>query len=210
MPATAYSSRRSATRPTPRRPARTRSRPPSTRRAHDSTGWVTRGLLARHSHCGVVLGCFKAALRAPLLRSGAPRPDGRSAALTQPPRHASRRMPSRGGAGAERQGSMLRIYETMIGVMGRLKPVMIQIETHDRDLARQLRRASSSVALNLCEGSGSHGGTRRERYRNALGSARETGACIDVAVALGYVEGVDAGLLDALDKVRATLVRVLA
>ena len=103
---------------------------------------------------------------------------------------------------------MLRIYETMIGVMGRLKPVMMQIESHDRDLARQLRRASSSVALNLCEGSGSHGGTRRERYRNALGSARETGACIDVAVALGYVEGVDAGLLDALDKVRATLVRV--
>ena len=105
---------------------------------------------------------------------------------------------------------MLRIYETMIGVMGRLKSVMMQIETHDRDLARQLRRASSSVALNISEASGSSGGTRRERYRNALGSARETGACIDVALALGYVESVDAGLLDALDKVRATLVRVLA
>jgi len=104
---------------------------------------------------------------------------------------------------------MLRIYETMIGVMGRLKPVMMQIETHDRDLARQLRRASSSVALNLSEGSGSSGGTRRERYRNALGSARETGACIDVALALGYVESVDAGLLDALDKVRATLVKLV-
>jgi len=104
---------------------------------------------------------------------------------------------------------MLRIYETMIGVMGRLKPVMMQIETHDRDLARQLRRASSSVALNISEASGSSGGTRRERYRNALGSARETGACIDVAVALGYIESVDASLLDALDKVRATLVRVL-
>lgn len=103
---------------------------------------------------------------------------------------------------------MLRIYETMIGVMGRLGPVVRQIEAHDKDLARQLRRASSSVALNISEGSGSSGGTRRERYRNALGSARETGACIDVAVALGYVESVDAGLLDALDKVRATLVRV--
>jgi four helix bundle protein len=65
------------------------------------------------------------------------------------------------------------------------------------------------VALNISEASGSSGGTRRERYRNALGSARETGACIDVALALGYVESVDAGLLDALDKVRATLVRVL-
>jgi four helix bundle protein len=64
------------------------------------------------------------------------------------------------------------------------------------------------VALNLSEGSGSSGGTRRERYRNALGSARETTACLEVAVALGYVEGVDAVMLDALDRVRATLVKV--
>jgi hypothetical protein len=32
------------------------------------------------------------------------------------------------------------------------------------------------------EGSGSHGGTRLARYRTALGSARETGACLDVAL----------------------------
>ena len=78
---------------------------------------------------------------------------------------------------------------------------------HDRDLARQLRRAATSVALNTSEGSGNSGGTRRERYRSALGSARETGACIDAAVALGYVEEVDAGLLDRLDHVRAVLVK---
>ena len=103
---------------------------------------------------------------------------------------------------------MLRIYETMIEVLGRLTPVAAEIEGHDRDLARQLRRAASSVALNVAEGSGSSGGTRRERYRNALGSARETGACLDVALACGYVEAVDAGLLDRLDQVRATLFKV--
>jgi four helix bundle protein len=103
---------------------------------------------------------------------------------------------------------MMRIYDTVLRVVGALRPVMVQIEAHDRDLARQLRRAAASVALNVSEGSGSSGGTRRERYRNALGSARETGACLDVAVALGYVEQVDAQLLDALDKVRATLVKV--
>jgi hypothetical protein len=59
------------------------------------------------------------------------------------------------------------------------------------------------------EGTGSHGGTRRERYRNALGSARETGACLDVAIALGYIEHVDVGVLDALDKVRATLAKIV-
>jgi len=51
------------------------------------------------------------------------------------------------------------------------------------------------------------GGTRTERYRNALGSARETGACLDVADALGYLSTVDAALLDRLDHVRATLVK---
>jgi hypothetical protein len=48
---------------------------------------------------------------------------------------------------------------------------------------------------------------RRERHRNSLGSARETGACLDAAIALGYVEEVDAVLLDALDRVRATLAK---
>ena len=91
--------------------------------------------------------------------------------------------------------------------MRELRPLVSQIEAHDRDLARQLRRAASSIALNTSEGSGCSGGTRRERYRNALGSARETGACIDVAQALGYVDEVDAKLLDALDHVRATLVK---
>jgi four helix bundle protein len=104
---------------------------------------------------------------------------------------------------------MLRIYETVIEVLRRLRPIVTQIEGHDRDLARQLRRAASSIALNLSEGSGSRGGTRRERYQNALGSARETGACIDVAVAFGYVDSVDAQLLDALDHVRATLVKTV-
>ena len=102
---------------------------------------------------------------------------------------------------------MLRIYSTILEVLRALRPVVAAIEAHDRDLARQLRRAAASIALNVQEGSGSHGGTRRERYRNALGSARETGACLDVAMALGYLENLDAATLDSLDKVRATLVR---
>jgi four helix bundle protein len=105
---------------------------------------------------------------------------------------------------------MLRIYTTIIDVLRGLRPVIAQIEVHDRDLARQLRRAASSMALNTSEGSGCHGGTRRERYRNALGSARETGSCLDVALAFGYVEEVNAQLLDALDHVRATLVKNVA
>ena len=102
---------------------------------------------------------------------------------------------------------MLRIYGVILEVLMELAPVVAAIAVHDKDLARQLRRASTSIALNCSEGSGSHGGTRKERYRNALGSARETGACLDAALALGYLEGVDASLLDRLDHVRAVLVK---
>jgi four helix bundle protein len=104
---------------------------------------------------------------------------------------------------------MLRIYTTIIDVLHDLRPVISRIESHDRDLARQLRRCASSIALNVSEGSGSRAGTRRERYQNALGSARETGACLDVAVALGYVQEIDQETLAKLDHVRATLFRVV-
>jgi four helix bundle protein len=99
----------------------------------------------------------------------------------------------------------LRVYSVMLQVLGKLRAVLTQIERHDKDLGNQLRRAASSVALNIAEGSGSHGGTRLARYRTALGSARETGACLEVAVALGYVENVEEELHRQLDEVRAML-----
>jgi four helix bundle protein len=76
---------------------------------------------------------------------------------------------------------MLRIYSVMLQVVQEMRPVLVRIERNDRDLARQMRRALASMVLNTGEGSGSSGGTRRERYRNALGSARETQAGLDVA-----------------------------
>jgi four helix bundle protein len=103
---------------------------------------------------------------------------------------------------------MLRIYDTMISVLGVLRSVLPRIERFDSDLARQLRRASASVALNIGEGSGSSGGNRTQRYRTALGSARESVACLDVAVALGCVESVDADLMRKLNLVIGGLVRL--
>lgn len=105
---------------------------------------------------------------------------------------------------------MLRIYDVSLSIIRRLRPLVGTIERHDADLARQLRRAASSVALNLAEGSGSQGRNRNARYFNALGSAREVHACLQVAVGFGYVDALEPALLDEIDRVIATLMRLLA
>ena len=105
---------------------------------------------------------------------------------------------------------MLRIYSVMLDVLRQVRPTMNEIEKHDGDLARQMRRAAASVVLNLAEGSGSTGGVRRARYRTALGSAREPRACLDAAEALGYVARVDDGVHAGLLHVTNVLVRIAA
>ncbi len=103
---------------------------------------------------------------------------------------------------------MLKIYDVCL----ELAPVVVgwaeRIAQRDRDLARQLRRSFMSVPLNIAEGGGHDRGTRRQRYRDALGSVRETIANLELAAAVGYVE-VAAEPRDQLERVKATLIKVL-
>ena len=46
---------------------------------------------------------------------------------------------------------MLRIYSVVLEVLRQLQPALKRIEVRDKDLGRQLRRCSASVALNLAE-----------------------------------------------------------
>jgi len=103
---------------------------------------------------------------------------------------------------------MLRIHHVMLEAISIIRPMVRVIERHDRDLGCQLRRAASSVALNIAEGCGSFGGVRTSRYRTALGSARETVSCLQVAERFGYVEAMPEALLAAMNHVIGTLVRV--
>lgn len=54
----------------------------------------------------------------------------------------------------------------------------------------------------------SRGLNRNARYHNALGSARETLSCLEVAVVFGYAQE-DAQLSDQLNRVVGTLVRLV-
>ena len=104
---------------------------------------------------------------------------------------------------------VLRIYSVSIEMIRALRPLVERIAKQDSNLADQLRRAASSVPLNLNEGAYSQGGNVRARFHNALGSAAEVRACLDVAEAFGYVEKVDPGLRDMIDHIVATVHRLV-
>jgi len=104
---------------------------------------------------------------------------------------------------------MGRRAPSSLSVIRKLRLVVGEIERFDSDLAKQLRRAASSVSLNLAEGSGSQGRNRNARYFYALGSAREVRACVHVAVAWGYIDNVDAKMLDEIERIVATLIRLI-
>ena len=92
------------------------------------------------------------------------------------------------------------VLEHALGVVAMARPLVEAIQRKDRDLASQLRRAISSIALNVAEGLGNAGGNARLRFETARGSLKGAQAGIRVAVAWGYVSDVAATpLLESMD-----------
>jgi len=102
---------------------------------------------------------------------------------------------------------MLRIYDVILVIVRTLRPVLEQVGQHDADLARQMRRALTSVPLNVAEGASSRGRNRAARYHTGAGSMREVIAAIEVAVALGYIEPPAHELADSMALVVGTLMK---
>jgi four helix bundle protein len=102
----------------------------------------------------------------------------------------------------------MRVYEQAMKVVRLVAGTADAIGRQDRDLVNQLKRATSSVPLNLAEGLGHKGGNREQRFHTALGSAREVAACLDVAVAWGYL-GSEAEVIDEADYLVCMLYRLV-
>ena len=75
--------------------------------------------------------------------------------------------------------------ELSIDAARSLREPLGRLRSSDPDLARQLRRAMASIALNLAEGRSRRGRDRRHHWRIASGSLEEVRAGLRVAEALG-------------------------
>ena len=104
----------------------------------------------------------------------------------------------------------LEIYRVALGVVGGVAGLVRRIGRQDRALADQLRRAACSVPLNIAEGESALGGNRRLRFDTARGSAKETVACLEVAVAMQYVDAADIqASVRGMGRIVATLTKLM-
>ena len=98
----------------------------------------------------------------------------------------------------------LVVQEVAFEMIVAVKPLVDTIAKQDRSLADQIRRAASSVVLNIAEGAHSQGRVAISRFHSAAGSASEARVGLKLAVAWGYFDG------DRLSPADALLDRILA
>ncbi len=99
------------------------------------------------------------------------------------------------------------VHGAALGLVAALRPALEELMKSDRSLADQLRRAASSVVLNIAEGNQRTGKDRLHFFRIAAGSAAEVRAALEVARAWGSIADSSAAEAE-LDRVLAMLWRL--
>jgi four helix bundle protein len=100
---------------------------------------------------------------------------------------------------------MMDVYEVAIEFIALADAIAGNLPRGRAYLADQLRRACTSVALNLAEGAGEFAGDEKSRfYRMAKRSATECAAVLDVCRRLGLADET------ALNSGRALLLRIVS
>jgi len=99
-----------------------------------------------------------------------------------------------------------QLLEQVLLIIQHARPQVEAIERKERELASQLKRSLSSIALNVSEAFGVHAGNARLSFRRALGELYESQATLLVAAAWGYITEQQAkGLAAELDKLGGRL-----
>jgi four helix bundle protein len=114
---------------------------------------------------------------------------------------------SSGSPGSGSASSNFIALDVSYRLIEALSTIVPLIDRQDRDLASQIRRAATSVSLNLAEGSRSLKGNRQKHFSLAHGSANEVKAGLCVARAWGWIDGSDRALA-VLDRLLALLWRL--
>ena len=73
------------------------------------------------------------------------------------------------------------VLDLSIEIVRLLRQPVARVQSHNPGLASQIRRAATSIALNVS------GADRRQRFRIAAGSADETRTGLELALAWGYL-----------------------
>ncbi len=102
-----------------------------------------------------------------------------------------------------------KVLEMAIALAGQLRGPLEAVRRKDRSLEDQIRRAVSSVALNLAESTGREGADRVRFIRIAAGSLCECRAGLEVAQAWAFVTPRDlAGALALAAHIEAILYKL--
>ena len=104
---------------------------------------------------------------------------------------------------------MFQCVELILEIIRMLRPLVRQVARHDRDLARQIRRAANGTLLNASEGNQRKAGDRLYLFSTSRGSASEVSVALRGAVEWGYLGEEQIEEVEArLDSVRAILWRL--
>jgi four helix bundle protein len=103
---------------------------------------------------------------------------------------------------------MLDIYPVILTFIEDVQPLLGKIAHHDPDLARQLRRASTSVALNVAEAWVARGRSRTACYNIALREMRESHTSLEVSFRLRYLPPLSSELEGRAQRIIRTLYKL--
>ena len=103
----------------------------------------------------------------------------------------------------------LRIVDEIVHMVSTIHRLSRLVGRHDRNLAKQMRDAATSVGLNSNEGLWARGGNRTTRLDSAMCSGREVKMALRIAGAAEYLAAdVVEPTVDNVDKIVATLYKL--